>query len=133
MAIGMMRSNPLASERVLSRESLRDAVVEVNTGQRFDSWKQTVLNVIGDDLGLQFRYIPKNGQLDIATADLEDRVVFCGHEAIESYYAKRKDLVFFDQLDGVSLEFPGAFICLTKNKSALEFVAALKEAIEHLA
>lgn len=133
MVVGMMRDNPRASEHALSREALKDAVVEVNSGQHFDSWKQTVLDVVGDDLGIQFRYIPKNGQLDIATADLEDRVIFCSHEAIENYYAKRDDMVFFDQVDGTSLEFPGAFICLTKSKPALEFVAALKEAIEHLA
>jgi len=104
--ICMMRSHPLARKQSLTKSDLNGLTVTINSGDHFDSWKKTILNMLGDDIELEFRLDIIGSVAGLSMIDLGDAIHICGQSALEDYFSKRDDIVIIDTIDGESLLFP---------------------------
>ncbi len=105
-AICMMKSNPLAQRENLSRSDLAGCMVNISSGAHFDSWKQTVIDMLGGEIGLKFRLTAVESMANMAFADLGDAVHICGYESIDTYFSQRDDIVIAECLDGKEICYP---------------------------
>lgn len=104
-AICMMRSHPLASKSSLTREDLRGLVATISSGAHFDSWKQKVLDMVGEEAGIKFRLTAAESMANLSRADLGEAIHICSYDSIATYFSQRDDMVIFDSLDGEKLRY----------------------------
>ncbi|MEG0322794.1 MAG: hypothetical protein RR619_02280, partial [Raoultibacter sp.] len=102
-AICMMKSHPLAQKEELTREDLHGLVATISSGAHFDSWKQKVLEMVGEETGIKFRLTAAESMVNRSRADLGDAIHICGYDSIATYFSQRDDMVIFDSLDGKKL------------------------------
>jgi DNA-binding transcriptional LysR family regulator len=127
-AICMMQSHPLAATVELSRLDLRGSTVMINSGACFDSWKHAIIQMLGEDLGFEFRLSPVRYHSNLTRIDLRDCIHICGLEAMRGWFAHRDDMIIYDQLDGEELLYPEGFIYLASNASAAALAERLAQA-----
>jgi DNA-binding transcriptional LysR family regulator len=125
----MMRSHPLAAKDSLSRTDLRGSTVIIASGAHFDNWKHTVIQILGNDNGVEFRLNPVKHISNLVNADLRDCIHICGLEALQVWFGHRDDMIIFDKLNGEELLYPEGFAYLSSNDAA----AALAEKLCQLA
>jgi DNA-binding transcriptional LysR family regulator len=126
-AVCMMRSHPLAAKVELDRLDLRGSTVVINSGACFDSWKYAIIQMIGEDLNLEFRLSPVRYHSNLARIDLRDCIHICGLEAMRGWFAHRDDMVIYDRLGGEELLYPEGLIYLTSNASAAALAERLSQ------
>lgn len=97
--IMMMKSNPLARRKSITREDLRGAEVIMNSASNFDNWKAVILNMLGDDLGLSFHLDPIVGMNNLEYCDFGNSIALYDLPSFRRLFSSRSDVVLFDKVD----------------------------------
>lgn len=113
----MMRDNPLAGKPSLSREDLRGAMVVINSGYYFDSWKALLQHVLGEDLGLRYRLNQTGDFSNLAHVGFGDAIHICNSTSDLELVAIRDDIVCFDGLDGAPVLYESCISYRSDNEN----------------
>jgi DNA-binding transcriptional LysR family regulator len=128
-AICVMKSHPLAAKSSLARADLRGCTAVIASGANFDSWKSVIIQMLGEDSGLEFRLNPVKHFGNLVNVDLRDCIHICGLEAMRAWFGHRDDMVIYEKLDGEDMLYLHGFAYLASNTAA----AALAERLSQLA
>ncbi len=106
MSISMMRTNPLAAKKSLSRKDLKGAHIIVNDAHNYERIRYLYTRMLGDDLDLHFSLQPINGMSGLAFATYGDGLHICGLSENRHWFADRDDIALFEELDGKPFGMP---------------------------
>lgn len=102
-SIVVSRINPLSRKERLAREDLRGATFMVGSYAYYDLYRNIVLTLVGNDLGLSFKLVPVANEIDASITPLGNNLYLCGADKVASDFEGRSDIVIFDELDGKPL------------------------------
>jgi DNA-binding transcriptional LysR family regulator len=131
VAICFMKSHPLAQRQSLRMSDLSGCTVRIYSGRQFDSWKDILLTLLGEDIGLSFLLTPLESLSSLSFLDLGEDIYICGIESVMGVLAQREDLVICTELEDCDLTLPAIFAY--RRDAANERVAALAGRLGQLA
>ena len=126
LSIAVARTHLLASKEHLERTDLYHCKVLVNASIASEQWQLSLAAFLGEDLNLRFLMNPTASEgANQRRMELGDAVYVYTSENIHRYLGNRKDVVVFDELDGLPIEM-GVGVTYRVNESNANVLAFME-------
>lgn len=103
------------SDGSIPREALRGRDMVINAAMFFDSWRDVLLQVLGEDLGLTFHLDPVRNRSNLRFVDLSGSIHACNLSMCRALAASRPDVSVVDRIDGRQMMSVWNLVCKSDN------------------